>query len=170
MQDVRAPRLDPAQSSAQRFPRRLWWGGFLMGFGFGGLFDGVVLHQLLQWHHVVSSRVPPDTLQSLRANILADGLLNAVMTGLLLLGFALAWSARMRGSSLPRSGLFLLGLGVLGWGAFNVYDSLVHHWLLGLHHIREGAHHVEAAYDRGFFALALALLLAGYALVRRARR
>ena len=29
--------------------------GILLGLGLGGFFDGIVLHQLLQRHHVVSS-------------------------------------------------------------------------------------------------------------------
>jgi uncharacterized membrane protein len=29
----------------------------LLGLGLGGLLDGVVLHQLLQWHHVLSQLV-----------------------------------------------------------------------------------------------------------------
>ena len=29
--------------------------GFLLGLGLGGFFDGIVLHQLLQWHHMASS-------------------------------------------------------------------------------------------------------------------
>lgn len=30
-------------------------GGFLLGIGFGGFVDGIVLHQLLQWHHMLTS-------------------------------------------------------------------------------------------------------------------
>lgn len=29
-------------------------GGFLLGIGFGGFVDGIVLHQLLQWHHMLT--------------------------------------------------------------------------------------------------------------------
>src|SRR5687767_15168137 len=29
--------------------------GVLLGLGLGGFFDGIVLHQLLQWHHMVSN-------------------------------------------------------------------------------------------------------------------
>jgi uncharacterized membrane protein len=30
-------------------------GGILLGIGFGGFFDGIVLHQILQWHHMLTS-------------------------------------------------------------------------------------------------------------------
>lgn len=53
---------------------RLWrTGGFWMGIGLGGFFDGIVMHQILQWHHLLSKHHPPTTLQNLQINTLADG-------------------------------------------------------------------------------------------------
>lgn len=52
--------------------------GFLLGLGLGGFFDGIVLHQVLQWHHMLSSAgYPPDTLANLEANTFFDGLFHA---------------------------------------------------------------------------------------------
>lgn len=28
--------------------------GILLGLGLGGFFDGIVLHQILQWHHMLT--------------------------------------------------------------------------------------------------------------------
>ncbi|WP_272547883.1 DUF2243 domain-containing protein [Acidovorax sp. NCPPB 3576] len=28
------------------------WPGYLLGFSLGVFFDGIVLHQILQWHHL----------------------------------------------------------------------------------------------------------------------
>jgi uncharacterized membrane protein len=50
-----------------QFPTRA---GLLLGVGLGGLFDGVVLHQILQWHHMLSSWYPANTLENLRLNTL----------------------------------------------------------------------------------------------------
>jgi uncharacterized membrane protein len=37
--------------------------GIFLGLGLGGFFDGIVLHELLQWHHMASSAgYPPDSL------------------------------------------------------------------------------------------------------------
>ena len=46
-----------------------------MGLGLGGLLDGVVLHQILQWHHMLTGTgdQPPDTIAGLEANTVADG-------------------------------------------------------------------------------------------------
>ena len=29
--------------------------GIFLGLGLGGFFDGIVLHQILQWHHMATS-------------------------------------------------------------------------------------------------------------------
>ena len=37
--------------------------GVLFGLGLGGFFDGIVLHQVLQWHHMLTSAgYPPDSV------------------------------------------------------------------------------------------------------------
>ncbi|MGE0776348.1 MAG: DUF2243 domain-containing protein [Sphingomonadaceae bacterium] len=48
----------------------------LLGFAFGGFFDGILLRQILQWHHLLS--LVPGVL-SLRAQILWDGYFHALM-------------------------------------------------------------------------------------------
>src|SRR4051795_2190475 len=48
--------------------------GLLYGLGLGGFVDGILLHEVLQWHHMVSSEYPTDTVAGLEVNTLADGL------------------------------------------------------------------------------------------------
>ena len=49
--------------------------GILFGLGLGGFFDGIVLHQILQWHHMLTSAgVPADTVAGLKLNTFWDGL------------------------------------------------------------------------------------------------
>ncbi|WP_460744124.1 DUF2243 domain-containing protein [Mariniluteicoccus endophyticus] len=33
--------------------------GILLGIGLGGFLDGILLHQILQWHHMLSSSPRP---------------------------------------------------------------------------------------------------------------
>src|SRR5688572_24503394 len=49
---------------------------FLLGVGLGAFIDGIVMHQLLQWHHMISdtSAGAMDSVAGLEANTLADGL------------------------------------------------------------------------------------------------
>lgn len=136
---------------------------FLMGLGLGGLFDGIVLHQVLQWHHMVSTPVPPHTLADLQQNTLADGLFHVAawlltVTGLLVL--LRASDGRVRVGARP---WFAGGL-LLGWGAFNLVEGLVDHHLLSLHHVRPGPD--QDLYDIGFLAWGAAMALVGWWLVR----
>ena len=39
------------QATTSRSPRAP---AFLMGIGLGGFIDGIVLHQILQWHHMLT--------------------------------------------------------------------------------------------------------------------
>jgi uncharacterized membrane protein len=56
---------------------------------------------------------------------------------------------------------------LVGWGAFNVSDSVVNHWLLNLHNIRPGPD--ALVYDAAFFALGLGLMVLGRSAMWRAR-
>ena len=50
--------------------------GFLLGVGLGGFVDGIVLHQILQWHHMLTGEnggESPKTVAGLEANTLVDG-------------------------------------------------------------------------------------------------
>ncbi|MDP3966771.1 MAG: DUF2243 domain-containing protein [Nocardioides sp.] len=65
--------------------------GLLYGLGLGGFVDGILLHQVLQWHHMVSAvpAYPVDTVAGLEANTLADGFFH-VATWFFVVGGALA--------------------------------------------------------------------------------
>jgi uncharacterized membrane protein len=50
--------------------------GILLGLGLGGFVDGILLHQIFQWHNMLSStdRWARTTLEGMESNKLADGL------------------------------------------------------------------------------------------------
>ena len=133
-----------------------------LGVGVGALADGFVLHQLLQWHHLVSARTTDETVSGLEKNTLADGIFHLTSLGVLLVGLLLLAGGRLD----PRR---LVAFGLVGWGAFNVADQLVFHLALGAHHIREDAGNQEL-YDWGFFAFGLALIAGGVVLARSGGR
>ena len=43
--------------------------GILLGAGLGGFVDGILLHQILQWHNMLSGQLPPDTLVRAKVNM-----------------------------------------------------------------------------------------------------
>ncbi|MCC8247721.1 DUF2243 domain-containing protein [Saccharothrix luteola] len=126
----------------------------VLGLGVGGFVDGIVAHQLLGWHHMLSGWYPDD----LHLNMRADGLFHLLCLLLVLIGVAML----NRAGTVPRP---VLWGGVLtGWGVFNLVEGVADHLVLGIHHVRGGPH--ELAYDLGFLALGAILVLVGGLLAR----
>jgi len=103
----------------------------VLGFGLGGFFDGILLHQILQWHHLLSL-VPG--AGDLRWQVLWDGVFHALMYVVAALGLWGLWWARRRGDEAP--GRRLVGALMVGFGLWHVVDSILSHWALGIHRIR----------------------------------
>jgi uncharacterized membrane protein len=150
-------------------PRQPVTAGVLLGVGLGGFFDGIVLHQLLQWHHMVSGWYPPTSLANLQFNTLWDGLFHTLTYIVTVAGVILLWRSFLRhdGRWSLRS---LFGCLLLGWGGFNLADGIIDHHLLGVHHIRDdltGA--AQLAWDIGFLVFGALLVLVGWWLLRQDR-
>jgi uncharacterized membrane protein len=140
--------------------------GILLGTGLGGFVDGIVLHQVLQWHNMLSSVRPPTDLVAMKYNMVYDGLFHAFTWLMTVAGLARLWAAGRR-PDVPWSTRTFVGSLVLGWGLFNFVEGLIDHQLLGIHHVHPGAG--ELAWDAGFLAFGLAQVAGGWALVRAGR-
>jgi uncharacterized membrane protein len=138
--------------------------GIWLGAGLGGFFDGIVLHQVLQWHNMLSSVRPPIDLLSMKYNMLWDGLFHAFCWFAVVLGVWRLWVAARR-PGVACSTPTLIGGMLLGWGAFNFCEGLIDHQLLGLHHVHPGPG--QLTWDLGFLALALVQIAAGWAAIAR---
>lgn len=44
--------------------------GVFLGLGLGGFVDGILLHQILQWHHMISNLQPLTTISNIDLNML----------------------------------------------------------------------------------------------------
>jgi uncharacterized membrane protein len=140
---------------------------FVLGIGLGAFVDGIVFHQILQWHHMVSAADPPVTIDALRLNTLLDGLFHAAAWVVTLTGVILLWRAAAVSRAAPPSMLLLGGL-LMGFAAFNLVEGVLNHMVLGLHHVRDGPS--AAAYDAAFLLASALLFVVGSALVRRSLR
>lgn len=116
--------------------RALEWAGWTLGFALGGFFDGILLHQILQWHHLLSGL--EEARQDIRVLILADGLFHLLMYGVAAAGLYLLWRAR---SDFARQGADrrLVANALIGFGAWHIVDAVLSHWILGIHRIRMDA-------------------------------
>lgn len=127
----------------------------LLGAGLGGFVDGIVLHQVLRWHHLLSARADAD----LTANLVADGLFHAAAWLAVFAGVLWLWR-RSRNAPPARLSWGALGGPMLaGWGLFNLVEGVLNHHLLGLHHVRPGSD--QGLYDAGFIALGVLLIIGG---------
>lgn len=147
-----------------RVPLRALTGPLLLGVGLGGFFDGIVFHQLLQWHNMVSSVVKPVDAETLRVNVLADGLFHAGAYVITVLGIIVLWARARRRLSLPSVHEFF-GSVLFGWGLFNTVEGIVNHHVLKLHNVREVADPMP--WNIGFLVIGGAgLMLLGVWLIR----
>lgn len=132
--------------------------GILIGMGFAGFFDGIVLHQILQWHHMLTSVQPLTDEQSVAVNTFWDGLFNAATYGLTATGLISLWRAahqeRLTEATKPFMGAFLLGAGL-----FNSVEGVIDHHLLGIHHVKSGPN--EMLWDISFLVLGVLLTVIG---------
>ncbi|MEB3282888.1 MAG: DUF2243 domain-containing protein [Lyngbya sp.] len=152
-------------SSTSSESKTLILASFLLGFGLGGFIDGIVLHQLLQWHHMIANLVPTNTLAGLETNTVADGVFNAGMFMITVVGLSLLWQSIKQNPYFSLSTRAFIGWNLIGWGGFNLFDSVVFHAILRLHHIRQVPNFI--IYDIGFFLIGGFLILAGIVLTRK---
>jgi uncharacterized membrane protein len=143
-------------------PDRLRVPGIVLGMGLGGFVDGIVIHQLLGWHHMLSSWYPLTSRHNEHINMIGDGLFHLACWSLVVAGIALL--VRATRQSAPDAGRRLTGWVISGWGVFNIVEGIVDHLVLGVHHVRPGPH--QLAYDLGFLVFGAVLIVAGTRLAR----
>jgi uncharacterized membrane protein len=119
---------------AVRFSRRFHWSGFILGFGLSGFFDGILLHQVLQWHHLLLG-VEGEAYRDIRVQILADGLFHILMYLVTAIGLYLLWQVR-REFTEDSAGRKLFANVLIGFGVWNFVDVISAHWVLGIHRVR----------------------------------
>lgn len=157
---ARVPPMDRADRAAvaAREATTALSGGLILGLGLGGFADGIVLHQIAQWHNMGSAVLPPTTMDAMMQNMRWDGLFHVATWILTLVGVVLLWREGQRGTA-PVSLRVLIGQMILGWGIFNLVEGVVDHHLLGLHHVRDVPMHVPA-YDWIFLGVGGLLMIA----------
>lgn len=149
--------------------------GILLGVGLGGFLDGILLHQILQWHHMLSNSAtanididdyPVTTVHGLEMNTLWDGIFHATTWLFVLAGLGLLYSRLSASRRRVWGSRVLWGWVLTGWGIFNVVEGILDHQVLGIHHVISGRHQLLA--DMAFLAFGALLVLGGWLLQRSA--
>jgi uncharacterized membrane protein len=127
--------------------------------GLGGFVDGIVLHQILQWHHLLTDEgdFPMNTLSGLEQNTVADGFFHAMTWVVVLAGMFVTLNAWQRRKLAP-PWRHHVGTLCIGWGAFNLVEGIIDH-------VRDDLGGPRS-WDIGFLAFGALLVLAGVTLTR----
>lgn len=147
-------------------PQPLILAGIFLGLGLGGFIDGIVLHQILQWHHMLSNLRPLTTTSNIDLNMVWDGLFHALDWVLTVVGVALLWRAGGR-DDVPKSTPTFVGSILLGFGLFNVVEGLIDHQILGIHHVKPGPN--QLAWDVGFLIFGVLLVVIGWLMIKSSK-
>lgn len=150
--------------------------GIVLGVGMGGFADGILLHQLLQWHHMLSSTnqdrigvkyYNPHTVSGLEMNTLWDGVFHTVCWLAVLLGLAVLYARVTHARRRVWTSRVLWGWMLVGWGLFNLVEGVLDHHILAIHHVYAGEGQVW--WDIGFLVLGALLVTGGHLLQRSGR-
>jgi uncharacterized membrane protein len=156
-------RLAYQQTSITAVP--LFSASTILGIGIGGIIDGTFLHQILQWHEMLSNKIPPVTLLSKSVNMFWDGIFHAFCLIVIIAGLYMLFRLFYRKDVIINAGIFNGGL-LFGWGLFNVMEGIIDHQILKLHNVREVAVNITL-WNYGFLAFSVVLMIIGWLLFRR---
>ncbi len=149
---------------AKRPTRPLVIAGVWIGIGMGGFVNGILFHQILQLHNMLSNRVLRDSLVNEQINMVWDGFFHAFTWTAVAVGITLLWRAATRpGASLSSKALW--GAILCGWGLFNLVEGTIDHEILQLHHDYQNGNHL--LWDMLFLAFGAILMAVGWRTVRR---
>jgi uncharacterized membrane protein len=138
--------------------------GILIGIGQGGFFDGIVFHQLLQWHHMFSNVETTNTVAGLELNTFGDALFHIFDWIMTIAGIAMLWLAGKQ-ENVPWSKTDFIGAIMVGAGLFNVVEGILSHHLLQIHHVKPGVH--QLAWDLGFIGAGILSASVGLVILKR---
>lgn len=138
----------------------------LLGIGLGGFVDGIVFHQILQTHQMLTGKLPPTSVRNIEINMFWDGLFHAFTWASTMTGMALLWQAGKR-PDVPWSTRTFVGGQAFGWGLFNLVEGIIDHHILHIHHVTETENHL--VWDLAFLASGVVLIGVGLALIRAGR-
>lgn len=146
---------------------RVTTAGLVLGLGLGGFLDGIVLHQILGWHHLVctTETCQVETVAELKRQNAQDGMFHLGTWTLTVAGVSLLFKAA-RDPAAAWRGSVLFGAMVYGWGIFNFVEGLIDHHLLGIHHVRPG-HAQQFLFDVLFLGSGVLFIVIGAVLVKR---
>ncbi len=145
----------------------LFTAGLVLGIGLGGFFDGILFHQILQIHNMLSNVLFPNTVANIEINMFWDGLFHAFTWIMTLIGLLLLWKA-VKDDNVPKVGSFFIGSIIIGFGLFNLVEGTIDHLILQIHHVVQRTSLSGQFYsDIAFLFSGLLLIVFGIMLIKK---
>ena len=148
-------------------PVPLTTAAIVLGIGIGGFIDGIVLHQILQWHEMLTNKLAPITVEAKSVNMFWDGIFHFFTLIVVFTGIILLWKLVHR-RDIDRSGRLLTGGMLLGWGLFNIIEGIINHHILHLHNVKESVE--PGMWNYGFLGLSVCMLIIAFLLLWRKKK
>lgn len=146
--------------------RLLILAGLILGGGLGGFVDGILFHQILQLHNMLSNTIFPDTLVKAEINMFWDGLFHAFTFFMTVIGIALLW--KYARTQADKSTPVLIGSILIGAGSFNLIEGLIDHHFLQIHHVlQRAAEPYQLIGDLSFLLSGILLIIAGALIIKK---
>ncbi|QEK51318.1 DUF2243 domain-containing protein [Pedobacter aquae] len=135
----------------------------VLGIGLGGFIDGIVFHQILQWHEMVSAKIIPLDFTSKSINMFWDGIFHAFTLLITFFGILLLYKLLQQNQVLKHRNLFIGGL-LMGWGLFNLIEGLFNHHVFKFHTVKDFDLNPQI-WNISFLAFSILIIVLGYFLI-----
>lgn len=135
----------------------------IIGIGLGGFIDGIVFHQILQWHEMLSYKIPATNYIGKSVNMFWDGIFHAFCFIVVLIGIFKLYKLLKRTDINTDKKVFWGGI-LFGWGFFNVVEGVINHHILKLHNVREFSSNPDF-WNFAFLGISVILMIIGYVLI-----
>lgn len=155
-------------NTTYKSPVPITMASMIIGIGLGGFIDGIVFHQILQWHEMLSNVIPATDYVGKSINMFWDGIFHAFCFIVVFIGILLLWKIGRRKEA-DLSGKLLTGGLVSGWAMFNCIEGVINHHILKLHNVMEFSIHHEIA-NWIFLVTSFILLAVGYLIMKSVKK
>lgn len=145
-------------------PTPLTSASIILGIGLGGFIDGILFHQILQSHNMLSNKIPATDYVGKSINMAWDGIFHVFCLVVVFIGMVLLWKLLYK-TDVDRSEKLFYGGLLLGWGLFNIVEGVLNHHVLKWHNVIELAPNHDLG-NYTFLGISFIVLFVGYMLVK----
>lgn len=135
----------------------------ILGIGIGGFIDGILLHQILQWHGMFTNILPADTVVNKSVNMFWDGIFHLLTLIAVIIG-VVSLTRLLNKKNINSSPKLVWGGFFAGWGLFNLVEGIIHHHILQFHNVKEISQFPEI-WNYGFLASGVLFIVIGFSII-----